>query len=91
MNDYFKYLESARHHSRKTVIKKTKMTSHPWGTWVAQLVKRLTLDFNSGHDISVLGLSLKLGSLLSGELACPSVPLSLPPLVCARALSLSKK
>ena len=24
-----------------------------WGTWMAQSVKRLTLDFNSGHDLMV--------------------------------------
>ena len=24
-----------------------------WGAWVAQLVKRLTLDFGSGHDLAV--------------------------------------
>ena len=27
------------------------------GTWVAQLVKHLTLDFGSGHDPRALGLS----------------------------------
>ena len=25
----------------------------PWGTWVAQSVKRLTLDFGSGHNLTV--------------------------------------
>ena len=25
------------------------------GTWVAQSVKRLTLDFGSGHDLRVIG------------------------------------
>ena len=25
----------------------------PWGTWVAQSVQRLTLDFSSGHDLTV--------------------------------------
>ena len=29
-----------------------------WGTRVAQLVKRLTLDFGSGHDPRGMGLSL---------------------------------
>ena len=24
-----------------------------WGAWVAQSVKRLTLDFSSGHDLTV--------------------------------------
>ena len=27
------------------------------GTWVAQSVKCLTLDFGSGHDLSVLGIT----------------------------------
>ena len=26
----------------------------PWGTWVALSVKHLTLDFGSGHDLSVV-------------------------------------
>ena len=26
------------------------------GTWVAQLVKHLTLDFSSGHDLKVCGI-----------------------------------
>ena len=37
------------------------------GTWVAQSVKRLTLDFNSGHDSRVVGSSSTLGSMLSME------------------------
>ena len=24
-----------------------------WGTWLAQLVKQLTFDFGSGHDLTV--------------------------------------
>ena len=27
-----------------------------WGTWVAQLVKRLTLDLSSGLDLTVPGI-----------------------------------
>ena len=27
-----------------------------WGTWVAQLVGNLTLDFSSGHDLRVVPL-----------------------------------
>ena len=38
------------------------------GTWLAQLVEHLTLDFGSGHDLSVMRLSLELGSALSGNL-----------------------
>ena len=37
-----------------------------WGTWVAQLDKHhLTLDFGSGHNPRVVGLSPVLGSELS--------------------------
>ena len=37
------------------------------GAWVDQLVKYLTLDFSSGHDLGFLRSSLILGSELSGE------------------------
>ena len=33
-----------------TVILKS---SNTWGTWVTQSVKHLTLDFNSGHDVTI--------------------------------------
>jgi len=36
---------------------------------VAQLVKRLTLGFGSGHDLGVVGSSHKSGSVLSMESA----------------------
>ena len=49
------------------------------------LVKRLTLDLNSGHDIAVVGSSLVLSPALSVEPAWDS--LSAPPLL---VLSLSK-
>jgi len=52
------------------------------GTWVAQSVNHLTLDFGSGRDLRVMGLSPTLGSVLSGESAYPSPP--------AHAFSLSK-
>ena len=39
-----------------------------WGTWVAQsVVKILTLDFSSGPDLRVLGLSPMLGTTLGVE------------------------
>ena len=45
---------------------------------MAQPVRRQTLDFSSGHDLRVLGLSSALGSVLSGDsYACPST--SAPP------------
>ena len=34
------------------------------GAWVAQWVKRLTLDFGSGHDLTFLGSSPTSGSVL---------------------------
>ena len=34
-------------------------------TWVAQLVKRLTLDFGSGHDLTIMRSSPTLGSVLT--------------------------
>ena len=36
---------------------KIKSTVDSWGACVAQLVKRLTLDFSSGHDLRVVRLS----------------------------------
>ena len=35
------------------------------GAWVAQSVEPPTLDFGSGHDLSIVGLSLALSSVLS--------------------------
>ena len=49
-----------------------------WGTWVAQLVKRLTHGFSSGHDLRVVRLSPVLGSTITGESAWDSLPLLLP-------------
>ena len=42
------------------------------GSWVAQSIKHLTLDFSSGHGLRVLGLSLGSGSTLHGEPAWDS-------------------
>lgn len=39
------------------------------GAWGAQSVKQPTLDFTSGHDLSVLGWSPMSGSTLSKESA----------------------
>jgi len=38
-----------------------------WGAWVAQLVKRLTLDFGSGHDLKIMRSSPVSGSMLRVE------------------------
>ena len=40
-------------------------TLHFRGTWVAQVVKRRTLDFSSGHDLTVRGIEPTLGSVLT--------------------------
>ena len=48
-----------------------------WGSWVAQSVKHLTLDFGSAHDLRVVRLSPGLGSMLGVEPAWDS--LSAPP------------
>jgi len=37
------------------------------GAWMAQSVKRLTLDLNSGLDVRVVSSSLVLGSTLDME------------------------
>ena len=61
------------------------------GAWVAQLVKCLTLDFGSGHDLTVCEIRPHLGLCAdSTEPAWDSFCLSLPlsELVYARALSI---
>ena len=44
------------------------------GTWVAQLIEHLALDFGSGHDPRVVGSSPVSGSALSVELALSPSP-----------------
>ena len=59
------------------------------GAWVAQLVKRLILDFNSGHDLTVCAFKPRMGFYTdSVEPAWDS--LSAPPLLTL-ALCLSFK
>ena len=66
--------------------KGTGRTSTYGGTWVAQSIKRLTLDLGSGHDLTVHGIQLYMG------LGILSLPLSAPPLhTCVLSLSLSNK
>jgi len=62
------------------------------GAWVAQSVQRLTFDFCSGRDLGVGDRAPRraLGSAQS-LLEILSLPLLLPPLTRARALSLSNK
>jgi len=50
-----------------------------WGAQVAQSIRHPTLDFSSGHDPGVVGLSRTSGSMLSAESACQSF--SAPPLL----------
>ena len=45
---------------------------------MVQLVECLTLDFGSGHDLRVMGLSLASGSMLSLEPAQDSLSFCLP-------------
>ena len=44
-----------------------KLYSKNCGSWVSQLVKCPTLDFSSGHDLTVVRSSPTLGSALSME------------------------
>ena len=61
------------------------------GTWVAQLVMRPTLDFGSGHDLTVHGIEPCIGLHANSLLRILSLLLSLPlPLSRAIALSLKK-
>ena len=51
------------------------------GAWVAQLIKHLTLDFSSGHDLTVRGFEPHIGFCAdSVEPAWDSLPLSAPSL-----------
>ena len=44
-----------------------KKYNHLWGPWVAQLVKHLTLDFSSSHDLRVVRSRSALDSALGKE------------------------
>ena len=46
------------------------------GAWIAQSVEHPTLDFGSGHDLSVVGSSPKWGFVLRVEPAWDSLSLS---------------
>jgi len=48
-----------------------------WGFWVAQSVKCLTLGFNTGPDLTVVGWSPRCGSVLSAKSPYDSLSLSL--------------
>ena len=62
------------------------------GRLVAQLVKRPTLDFGSGHDLRIMRLSPALSSVFSRMSARDSLSPSAPPLHAhMQSLSLSNK
>ena len=62
-----------------------------WGAWVAQLVKCPTLDFSSGHDLTVVRSSPTLGSMLSmGPAWDPLSPSRSAPLFHSHTLSQNK-
>jgi len=64
-----------------------------WGTWVAQSDECLTLDFRSGRDLRVVGLSPLSGSALGMESAWDSLssPSARFPPPCLGTLFLSQK
>ena len=59
-----------------------------WGAWVALSVEHLTVDFSSGHDLTVLWLQALLRALHCSSEPAWDFPLSAPPLL---TLSLSLK
>ena len=63
-----------------------------WGTWVAQLVERLTFDLGSGQDLRVVRRSPILFSAVRSQSVWESLPLPLPlPLLaCTHYLSLAR-
>ena len=77
---------------RLTLCKATDISAKKlWGTWVAQLVKRQTLDFASGHDLTLLGFKPCMALCDAGtDPVWDSLSLSLP-LPCLCMLSLFQK
>ena len=71
-----------------TWINRLKNEHNLWGIWVAQSVKRLTLDFSSGHGLSVCEFEPRV-SLCADSVEPAWDPLSAPPLLtCSFFLSL---
>ena len=60
------------------------------GVWVAEVVKPLTFDFGSGHDLRVMRWSPRISSALSSNRESASPPLLLP-LLALSSLSLFLK
>ena len=69
-------MECIKEYKFSSVVAQSYTKNKLSGTWVAQLVECLTLDFSLGHGLRVMELSPILGSLLSEESACasPSAP-----------------
>ena len=66
--------------------------SYWWVNWVAQSIEHLILDFSSGHDPSVEGLSPMSGSVVSlkpDKILSLSLSLPLPFFPFMHALSLN--
>ena len=64
------------------------------GAWVAQSVKRRTLDFGSGHDLRAMRSSPVFGSALGighAKILSLPLPLSAPAPHCPRLCTLSLK
>ena len=63
---------SAPHSAKKRKRKKERIKAKRYvgrGPWVAQLVKRPTLDLGSGHDLGIMRWSPESGSVFGGESA----------------------
>ena len=52
-------------HARVHILQSKTRNGKIGGIWMAQMIGLLTLDFSSGHDLSVLRLSPLWGSMLS--------------------------
>ena len=63
-----------------------------WGTWVVQSVEHPTLDFGTGHDLTVPGFEPQVGIYADGvEPAWDSLSLPLClPLPCSLSLKINK-
>ena len=61
------------------------------GIWVAQSVKRPTLDFGSDHDLRIVKWSTTSGFTLSGKYAGDFLSSSPPVPLSTLSLSLKKK
>ena len=75
-----------------TVLDTRERRMNFWGTWVAQSVESLTLDFISGHDLRIVRLSPGPHGVWS-LIETLSLPLSFPLFAhaCTHVLSLSER